>query len=438
MTAIEPEGPSRNLRTFLIIWGGQLASAIGSEMTNFAIAIWAWEATGRATPLSLILFFTHTPRVIAACFAGILVDRWNRKQIMIVGDTMAGLSTIAILLLFWSNNLQIWHFYFAGAVNGLFGYFQNLAFSASMSAIVPKQHYTQATAMMSVRYGSAFILGPAFAGALYPLVGFVGVLLADVITFIIAVGTLAIARIPQYQKTDTASNSKITEQLTFGFRYLFKRPSLLALLIFLSLSGLISNAVMAIAPATILARTGNDAPTLASFKTAFGVGGSIGAILLSIWGGPKRRIHGLLLGNALAHLGLLPLGLTRSLAIWVPSASFSGFFMPWLGVFNQGIWLSKVEPEVQGRVFASRYFIAQVASPLGLAISGPLADYVFEPAMEPGGFLAGIFSGLFGTGTGAGLALFLTLLSCCGILVAIGGYAFEQLRDVEILLPDNP
>lgn len=437
MTAIEPEGPSKNLRTFLIIWGGQLASAIGSEMTNFAIAIWAWEATGRATPLSLILFFTHTPRVIAAGFAGILVDRWNRKQIMIVGDTMAGLSTIAILLLFWSNNLQIWHFYFAGAINGLFGYFQNLAFSASMSAIVPKKHYTQATAMMSVRYGSALILGPAFAGAVYPTVGFVGVLLADIITFIIAVATLAIARIPQYRQTDTASSSKITDQLTFGFRYLFKRPTLLALLIFLSLSGLISNAAMAIAPATILARTGNDAPTLASVKTAFGVGGSIGAILLSIWGGPKRRIHGLLLGNALAHLGLLPLGLARSPAIWAAAGSFSGFFMPWLGVFNQGIWLSKVEPEVQGRVFASRYLIAQVASPLGLAISGPLADYVFEPAMEPGGFLAGIFSGVFGTGIGAGLALQFTLFSCCGILISLGGYAFKQLRDVEILLPDR-
>ncbi|NEP39705.1 MAG: MFS transporter [Okeania sp. SIO2H7] len=203
------------------------------------------------------------------------------------------------------------------------------------------------------------------------------------------------------------------------------------------MSGFISNAVIAIASATILARSGNDAPTLASVTTAMGVGGSIGAILLSISSGPKRRIHCLLLGDALTNLCRLPLGLALSPAIWVAAGSFSGFFMPWLGVFNQGIWLSKVEPEVQGRVFASRYLIAQIASPLGIAISGPLADYVFEPAMQTGGFLAGIFSGIFGTGNGAGMALQFTLFSCCGILISLGGYAFKQLRDVEILLPDH-
>ncbi|NEP46740.1 MAG: MFS transporter [Okeania sp. SIO2H7] len=194
---------------------------------------------------------------------------------------------------------------------------------------------------------------------------------------------------------------------------------------------------MSIAPAAILARTDNDAAIVAGVKTAFGVGACISAMLLSIWGGPKRRIHGLLWGNGLASFCSLPLGLSRSPTIWVTSGIFSGFFLLWAGISNKGIWLSKVPPEVQGRVFASRYFIAQIASPLGLAIGGPLADYVFEPAMQKNGFLSGIFGGLFGTDTGAGFALQLTLLSCCSILLSIGGYAFKQLRDVEIILPDT-
>ncbi len=128
------------MRTFLIIWIGQLASMLGSEMTNFAITIWAWSVTGKATPLSFILFFTQTPKVIAALFAGVLIDRWPRQKLMIVGDLLAGCSTIAILLLFLSARLEIWHLYFTGAINGFFGFLQGLAYSASLSLIVPKQH----------------------------------------------------------------------------------------------------------------------------------------------------------------------------------------------------------------------------------------------------------------------------------------------------------
>jgi len=117
------------MRTFLIIWIGQLASLLGSEMTNFALTIWAWEVSEQATPLSLILFFTQTPRIIAALFAGVLVDRVNRKKLMMLGDFVAGMSTIAILLLFLTNNLQIWHLYLSAAVNGLFGYLPSLAYS---------------------------------------------------------------------------------------------------------------------------------------------------------------------------------------------------------------------------------------------------------------------------------------------------------------------
>ena len=128
------------MRTFLIIWIGQLASLLGSEMTNFALTIWAWEVTEQATPLSLILFFTQTPRIIAALFAGVLVDRMNRKKLMILGDLVAGFSTIAILILYLTNNLQIWHLYLSADVNGLLGYLQTLAYYTSLSIIVPKQH----------------------------------------------------------------------------------------------------------------------------------------------------------------------------------------------------------------------------------------------------------------------------------------------------------
>ena len=155
------------MSTFLIIWIGQLASLLGSEMTNFALTIWAWEVTEQATPLSLILFFTQTPRIIAALFAGVLVDRMNRKKLMILGDLIAGFSTIAILILYLTNNLQIWHLYLSAAVNGLFGYLQALAYSASISLIVPKQHYSRVSALESIQMSGSYVFAPALAGFFY-------------------------------------------------------------------------------------------------------------------------------------------------------------------------------------------------------------------------------------------------------------------------------
>lgn len=425
------------LQTFLIVWGGQLISTLGSQMTTFAISIWAWELTGQATPLALIGLFTHIPTVIASTFTGVFIDRYNRKLMMMVGDAVAGVSTIVILMLLQTDHLQIWHLYVAGAINGLFGYVQSLAASASMAMIVPKQHYTRASALVLARgYGSE-IAAPAIAGILYYVIGLSGILLIDIVTFLTAIATLLIVTIPQPPPSEVGKQSRNwRSELTFGFRYLWQRPSLLAVLLFLLASNLVGSVGSIYSP-MILARSGGDAAILGTALAAAGIGGLAGAGVLSLWGGTKRHIHGLLLGNALANFSETIAGLGRGLFVWVMAGFFGAFFSPWSNSANQAIWVSKVEPDVQGRVFATRYLIAQIASPLGLAIAGPLADYLFEPAMMPGGKLAGLFGSIFGTGQGAGMALQYTLSSLGCVAIALSGYAFQGLRDLDVIVPDH-
>ena len=427
------------MRTFLIVWIGQLASMLGSEMTNFAITIWAWSVTGKATPLSFILFFTQTPKVFAALFAGVLVDRTHRQKLMIVGDLFAGCSTIAILCLFLSDRLEIWHLYFTGAVNGFFGFLQGLAYSASLALIVPKQHYTRAAALNSIQMSGAYILAPALAGNLYPLIGLTGILTLDIVTFTIAISTLSLVRIPQLSQNRVSQQSiqTIKQELTFGFHYVFRHPSLLAVIVFLSIDNLIENINFAILPAMVLARSGNNSAVWGELLTSFGIGGLLGAVTVSIWGGPKRRIHGLLLGSAIWKLSLIVLSITQTTLIKVAAALSSGFCSPFPDSSNQAIWMSKVKPEIQGRVFATRDLIAQITIPLGAAIAGPLADRFFEPAMSRSGSLTALFGGLFGTELGAGMALMMALFSSCGLLLALGGYAFPLLREVEEIVPDH-
>lgn len=428
-----------SLRTFIIIWGGQVASLLGSEITNFALTLWAWQVTGMAMPLSLIILFSQVPRVVAAFFAGVLVDRWNRKLLMMVGDTAAAISTIAILLLFLSDRLEIWHLYVTAAINGLFSYFQDLAYSASISVIVPKQHYTRAAAMNDHigQFGSN-IIAPALAGVLYYAVGLKGILIIDLVTFIIAISTVWCVQIPQPQISATDQDSQnIWQDLTFGFRYIIKRSSFLAILIFWLIFNLVDGILSGIHSPLILARSSNDAAVFASVQSAIGLGGAIGAVVLSVWGGFKRRIHGVLLGSVLSYASMMAFGRANLPSVWIISGFFAGVFWPFISSSNQAIWLSKVAPEVQGRVFATRYLMAQISLPLGLGIGGILADYLFEPAMMPGGSLAVIFGGVFGTGSGSGMALQYSLFSSVGVLIGLGGYGIRKLRDVEMIMPDH-
>ncbi|KAM3095965.1 MFS transporter [Phormidesmis sp. 146-35] len=433
---MESEQPPQ-MRTFRTLWLGQLVSLLGSEMTTFALTIWVWEQTGQASPIAWMVFFTRSPQVIAAAFAGVLVDAWDRKLLMLLGDLVAGLSTIGLLSLLLTQHLQVWHLYGIGAANGLFSYLQSLAHSASMAVLVPKQHYARASAMETIKASSAYVFSPALAGALYPDLGLIGILAIDLATFVIAISTLLTIPIPQITPASDSSDQTPWQTLTFGFRYIWQRSGLLSILLFLLGSNLFFSANFALTPALILARSGNSATTLATVQSGFGLGGLVGACLLSLWGGTTPRIHGLLLGAALSRVGLLLLSVGRGLTTWVIAAWIAAFFVPFVGSANQAIWLAKVEPEVQGRVFAARYLIAQAASPLGFAIAGPLADYVFEPAMLPDGRLAGLMGGLFGTGVGAGIALQYALLAVCGLAIGLSGYGIHRLRDVETLIPDH-
>jgi DHA3 family macrolide efflux protein-like MFS transporter len=158
---------------------------------------------------------------------------------------------------------------------------------------------------------------------------------------------------------------------------------------------------------------------------------------MSAWGGPKRRIHGVLGGWILGSLfGESLLGLGQALPVWAMATFVIGFAAPVINASNQAIWQAKVEPDVQGRVFAVRRLIAWLVMPLAQLLAGPLADQVFEPAMQEGGRLAGTFGWLVGTGSGAGMALIFVFCGLGAALVGLTGYAVRAVRDAEDILPD--
>lgn len=408
-------------------------------MTEFALAIWLWQVTGQATAIALISFFFQLPQIFVALFAGIVVDRFNRKYLMILADICAALCTITIGLLYSTNHLLIWHLYVVAALYGCFGHIQNLAYSTSIPLMVPKQHYIRVSSMSSLVGQASAIIAPALAGSLYPVIGLLGIIIVDITTFVIAIGTLLLVQIPQPSPTDITNfeSETIGQKLAFGFRYIFSKPSLLAMTIAFSLFWFVHQIGETLYQPMILARTGGNAQVLGAVVTAAGVGGVIGASALSIWGGFKRRVRGMLIGFIGTGLGKIVLGLGQKPLIWIGAQLFSSVNIPLLFSSSNAIWYAKVPPNVQGRVFAADHAMRMIIGALASLVAGPLADQVFEPAMKPGGFLAPILGPVFGTGTGSGIALLYVITAICIVLIGMGGYAFRSLRNVEDILLDH-
>lgn len=425
---------------FTVVWFGQVISMMGSGMTQFALTFWAYQISGQATALALMGLFSFGPAVLMGPLAGVLVDRWNRKLVMMLSDLGTGLATVALLLLQLSGGLELWHLYAAAAFAGVFQSFQWPAYSAAISTMLSKEQYGRANGMISMADSGSGILAPMLAGALLPLLGVSGILAIDVVTFVFAIGSLLFVHIPQPRRTEAGQQGKgsLLQEARYGFTYIRARPGLLGLQMVFFFTNFFGSLGQSVMPAMILGRTGNSATTFGLVQSAGAIGGVAGGLLMSVWGGPQRRVYGVLFGMMLfGLLSDLPLGIGRSLPIWAFGAFSAGFFVTILNGSNQALWQAKVAPDVQGRVFAIRRLIAQVAGPLGMLIAGPLADRVMEPAMRPGGAMAPVFGGLVGTGPGAGIALVFVAVGLLNALVALTAYSLPFIRNVETQLPDH-
>jgi DHA3 family macrolide efflux protein-like MFS transporter len=424
---------------FAIVWIGQTISLLGSSMSWFAFMIWAWEETGQATALALVGFFSFGPALLLSPVAGALVDRWNRKLVMMLSDLAAGLCTLIALVLYATGNLEIWHLYLIGAFAGVFQAFQFPAYSASITMMLPKEHYARAEGMVGLGRSLAGVLAPIVASLLLGIIGMAGIMAIDVVTFVIAVSALLFVSVPQPPRSVAGSEAQgsLLKESLYGFRYIIKRPSLLGLQLVFTAGNLLDYAGYVLFAPMILARTGDNATVLGTVQSAGAIGGIVGGLLLAVWGGPRRRIHGVLVGWALSGvLGMSLMGLGQGLFIWVVASFFYTFFAPVVNSSEQAIWQSKVAPDVQGRVFAVQDFFSNLAVPVAMVAVGPLADRVFEPAMASGGRLAPMCSWLVGTGLGAGMALMIVLLGFLEVVVGLSGYLSRTVRDVEDILPD--
>jgi len=365
------------MRKFTILWLGQLVSLIGSAMTWFAFTIWAWEQTGKASALATISFFAFLPAALLTPVAGVFVDRWNRKFVMLLSDLATALGTLTIFLIYSFGNLEIWHIYFVSILAGFFTAFQYPAYAAAVTTMLTKEDYARASGMLGSARALSGILAPVFAAALLFPLGLRGIMLIDLATFLFAFITLITIPIPQPKQTNTGKQNQGTfwQEFQFGFRYIYENQGLRALTVLFMLAGVFLAVGATLMSPLVLSGSGNSESALATVQSTGAIGGIVGGVILSLWGGTKRRIHNILIGGVGACLlGVLWIGLGNAVILWVIGSFFFAFFEPFVEGGNIAIWQVQVPADVQGRVFSARHLLVQIPYLFGILVSGYLAE----------------------------------------------------------------
>jgi len=376
----DPEHEKKLLRRFFIVWTAQAFSLVGSGVVQFALVWWLTIDTGSATVLALAMMAAMLPQVVGGPFVGPLVDRWNRRHVMVAADTGIAVVTLVLILLFIAGAVEVWHVFVAMALRGVGGAFHWPAMAASTSLMVPKRHMTRVGGLNQAVNGVVGIVAPALAAAMIVFLPMEWVLSVDIVTAAIAVAPLLFIMIPQPTADDSgpAKSPSVLREMREGFTFLKAWPGMVAFLLLIIPINMVFAPAGALMPIFVTEYFHEGVEELAMIEISFGASFIIGGVVLGIWGGTKRKMYTILGGGVVSGLagvgvGLVPPDLFVLALFWF---FVTGFSVAVLNGCAMGVMQNAIRADMQGRVFALVGSVTMAMSPIGLLIAGPVADAV--------------------------------------------------------------
>lgn len=446
------------MQQFLILWLGQLFSLTGSQLTGFALGVWVYQETHSTILFSVLMGLNVLPVIFLSPIIGSVVDRWNRRIVMLLSDFGAGLSTVALAFAIQNQYLPFTLIAALVALNATSSSFTRPAYTAAATQLVSRENLDRASGLMQVGQSCSQLIAPILGGVLLKAIGLSGIIWIDVITFLIAVSTQFCVQIPSVKpnasvnqgnnpnantKTDRetqihtpSSFSSLSFLHEFGqaLKFLQTRPGLLSLLLLFVIKNFLTSIVYISTTPYVLSFASEV--VLGSILSAGGVGMLVGGIILSLLPTIRARILIIQVFCLLSGLTLVFLAFSNTTLTFMVGAFLFFFGLPFIHGSGQVIFQQKVPHALQGRVFAFNEALAGSSVPLGYLLAGPLAQIVFEPLLQPQGLLANSVGSLFGVGPGRGIALLFALLGVLHSLLALGVALYPPLRYVENRLPN--
>ncbi|MCM1316235.1 MAG: MFS transporter [Prevotella sp.] len=406
-----------DLKSFFVLWITQSFSALGSAMTNFALVIWIYQKSGSALTTAMLAVCSYAPYVLISIFAGAVIDKWNKKIIMLVCDSFAAVCTIAIMILLKNNCLQIWHLYAINALNGLMNTIQQPASDVALTLLVPEKYYQKTSGMRSFSNSLVTVLTPAVASALMAFSGIEMVIIFDLVTFSTAFIVLMFFIEISEIKKENKKTENILLSVRNGILWLNKNKGILWLMLFLSAINFIASIYESALPAMILSKSNETA--LGAVNSCVGIATLMGSIIVTLMPEPENRVK-IICRCLFFSMGTenFMLAFSENPVIWCIGAFCGWICIPLMNANMDVIFRTHIPSDIQGRIYSIRNTLQFFTIPLGYFMGGFLLDNVFEPFV----------SGFSSTQKGDGASLLFFVIGIVGVVVC---FVFSRNRHIR-------
>lgn len=425
-------------RPFYFLWAGETIALLGAALLEFALGVWAYQKTGSVLEFSGVIVAALLPALLVMPFAGILVDRFDRRYVIISADLLTASLTLLLTLLMWQDQEQfeINKLYWFNSIVSIIGAFRLPAYEASLSRLLPKEKYTRASGLIGMSANLLTMFAPMLAGLIMALAGLSAIIMLDLIAF--CLGSFLVIKAFFYAQLDPQpSNNElipVSHDLLSGFNYLRQQPLLSGLLIYCILQqGLVIFVSTMITP---LALATYSEAQLGFILSCGSVGGLFGSLLLMRWHSLKRLMLGVLIADVFLAFAIMLAGTNTSFFLYCSCAFVALFAAGFAEGCSQSLWMRKVPNNYQGRIFAIVESLSLAMCTFITLLGGVAADQYLEPALADGGTLQHSVGALIGTGKGRGIGLLFIVCGCVGLLMSLTAL-LTRLRHLDEIVKDK-
>ncbi len=426
--------PPKSIKPFVFILIAQSISIFGSSLTAFALGVWIYQEVGSTTIYALIAFANGMPMVLLSPFAGTLVDRMNRKNVMLLAQLASLCIALLLMGLYWQGVLRPWHIIALVALNSFFMAFMMPAISATIPLMVPAGQLTRVNGMIALSLGVIQLTSPALSGTLYHNTGLKPIFVLDIITFCVGLGAIALTFIPQ-PTTHIQKSERVLQSLRTGFKFILQSPSLSANIGFYSIIAAVLMSMAILIQPMLLAIL--DSQTMGFIISFAGSGILLGSAWMIFMKDVRHHMPIILIATCIAGAACIITPIARTPVM----LALGGFLImccyPIFEANNRALLQRKIDPAILGRVIGWRNFTMGIAQSIVLIGSGLVVDNYFEPAMAANGRFAELFGYVYGVGKGRGIALFLSLLGVLILVTVVFAWLFKPLKQMDHLMADH-
>ena len=424
---------NKSFKKFLIIWFGEFVSSIGSGLTAFALAVYVFQMTGTATSVSLVILFSFLPSILLSPVAGVLADRFDRRLMMIIGDSLSALGLLFIFLIMATGEIALWQICLGVTISSIFIALLEPSYKATITDLLTEEQFSKASGLVQLAASSKYLFSPIIAGFLLTVTNTETILIIDISTFFVTVLTVMFVKRNLQVIKKKQEKHHFLKSLVEGWYAVKENGFVMYLIMIISLVTFFIGFVQTLLTPMMLSLT--DVKMLGIIQSFSSIGLIISSLIIGIFVISTKYTKQLVIGLGFAGYFISMMGLTTNI-YFIGGAIFLLFAaLPFVNTSAEVLIRKTIENEKQGRAWGIIGIISQLGYVVAYSISGLLADNVFNPLLVEGGALASTIGRVIGTGQGRGIGLLFIISGMMVVLLAVITYKNKSIKLYENPIP---